>query len=67
MNASLVMYELEASLRGKPDRSRRVLKIGTCSGLYADECAGTVLVPGCALNDEGATKWNEEITDWGIW
>jgi uridine phosphorylase len=68
MNASLVMWELEASLRGKTDpRSRRVLKIGTCSGLYPDEPAGSVLIPDCALNDEGASKWNEKIIDWDEW
>jgi uridine phosphorylase len=69
MNASLVMYELEASLRGKPegDPSRRVLKIGTCSGLYPEEKAGTVLIPDGALDDEGATKWNVDIPDWDIW
>jgi uridine phosphorylase len=64
MNASLVMYELEASLRGKPDKSRRILKIGTCSGLYEEELADKVLVPACALNDEGATQWNQDTTNW---
>jgi uridine phosphorylase len=67
MNASLAVYELAAGLRGKPAPARRIIKIGTCSGLYPDELAGTVLVPCCALDDEGATKWNQKIADEAIW
>ena len=69
MNASLAIYELAAGLLDRPLSARRVLKVGTCSGLYAGERAGTVLVPRYALADEGATKWNslpknEELGEW---
>ena len=61
MSASTVIYELAAGL-DKSD-SRRIIKVGTCSGLYPEVEAGTVIVPTCALNDEGASKWNQEISE----
>lgn len=69
MNASLAVYELAAALCAGPSSARRVIKVGTCSGLHPELSAGTVVAPLYALADEGATKWNSiqdgaELSDW---
>jgi nucleoside phosphorylase len=43
--------------------ARRIIKIGTCGGLHRDQPAGSVFVPDCALEDEGASKWNVNDLD----